>query len=291
MTIVSSPFPTPPMKWGKINIPNQGPGSNHEEVLRRGLLNLIYNRFYQLGKVDELNQNIRPAADLSPDIGYWIVENNPKVSYDPQDTHGHYLLMSELHAELFESDNLSEALRQHYDRYFQSLEIDDLVDQTGLTQLGRSLLSESEVRIFSVPEHKDFICEGIGCYSTGFIDSPEGSVFLSSGQIDLLDTPAIGSSLAHELMRSAYYRYFNQGDIEWINQLVAEGFSKYPELKQWLLDDLGVKENTLKFYTEGYAYLSHYAKELPSELENNYSLFFKDRQIIVDIHRATLRNE
>ena len=274
-------------EWGKINVPEFESSPDQEKALRHGLLHLIYDHYYQLGEVDELHQSIRQAAELNPEIEARIVANHSAASQDPQDSYGHYLLMSELHAELLAGDNLPQEIRQHYDRYFQSLEIDDLPEQIGLTSLGREIFDETDIRIFASPEHRDYNCsddENIpsslfspGCYSRH-----------GPTQIKLIDGSSIRHVLAHEFVHAIYYERLDRGEIEHVHRLVDEGFALYPELKRFLVEDLALKGDYV--HSEGYAYLLHYAKELSPELEANYALFFEDRQIIVDSYQPVLRN-
>ena len=286
----------PTYRWGKINLVAES--KNRGETLGHGLLHLIYDYLYQLGKVDSLHQAIRQAAEADPEIEAQVIEKHPRASRDPQNVYGHYLLMSELHGQLIDSDNLPEALRQHYNQFFQSLEIDDLADRIGLTRLGRDLLDEASVRIFDKIEHEDYECgdekldEGLaaGCHIARRIElgakDDQKTILYLPGQINLLAGPTAEVSLAHELMHVTYNKYFNQGEIERINQLVEKGFDRHPELKQFLIEDLKLAGTDI--YTEGYAYLAHWHRQLPPELENNYALFFEDRPVLVDFHQKAI---
>ncbi len=208
----------------------------------------------------------RPPPEPDP-----IIEPDPIVEPDP----------------IIEPDPIVEPpdnIDQQYPLISQ--EIKDLANELQLTNKAKKTLYDHNPRIFEDPDDAGYAC-GHGDANTVIYGC--WSIQAGEKSIQLIRSPSMQTTLAHELLHAIYYNARSRGETEELHALLDQVKQQYPseiaEILKFYEEHFDTDAND-KFleYSEMHSFIGSQFHDLPEALEEHYSRHFKNRQRILTFY-------
>ena len=167
-----------------------------------------------------------------------------------------------------------------------SQEIKDLANELQLTNRAKKTLYDHNPGIFEDPDDADYAC-GHGDANTVIYGC--WSIQAGEKSIQLIRSPSMQTTLAHELLHAIYYDARSRGETEELHALLDEVRQQYPseiaEILAFYEEHFDTDAND-KFleYSEMHSFIGSQFYDLPEALEKHYGRYFKDRQRILTFY-------
>lgn len=175
-------------------------------------------------------------------------------------------------------------------------EIKLLVTDMGFTNEAKAILYKYNPEIFESNTDSDFSCnQGI---ADNFRERINGCWSTSSRKIYLLRNNTLKITLVHEFLHAVYYELYIEDqealmkveeDIEIVFNDHREELEEIIEVYNDLLnhnDEEGF--NDLNRYNELHSFIGVQIDDIPPSLESHYAKYFKNRQLLIDLHKSRL---
>ncbi len=189
------------------------------------------------------------------------------------------------------TNNLSadenDAIDDQYPKIDQ--EVKDLANRIGLTKESKKIFYQYKPGIFESNDDAGFICNKEVKVSWRITIS--GCWSANTKRIYLINDKNLETTATHEFLHAVYYDLYIHDEHEKINEYLNEAYNQnIDELKQFVdtYDDLSKNDNNefreLNRYNELHSLVGSQVGEIPAKLEDYYSRYFEDRQIIISFY-------
>ena len=167
--------------------------------------------------------------------------------------------------------------------------IKDLANRIGLTKEAKKIFYQYKPEIFESSDNAGFICNKDVKISWRITIS--GCWSANTERIYLINDKKLETTATHEFLHAVYYDLYIRKEHEKINEYLNETYNQnVDELKQFVdtYDDLSKDDNNefreLNRYNELHSLIGSQVEEIPVKLEDYYSRYFKDRQVVISFY-------